>query len=73
MSRTVEKLGSQLTPKNLFNALLDKADENNVDARMLFDGARRNPVALGMIAVGAIWLISEKDAKAAFDAQLAQV
>ncbi len=63
MSRTVEKIGSQLTPKNLFNALLDKADDNNVDARMLLDGARRNPVALGMIAIGAIWLISEKDAK----------
>jgi hypothetical protein len=63
MSRTVDKLGSQLTAKNLFNALLDKADENGVDANYLIDGARRNPMALGLIAAGAIWLVSDKDAK----------
>jgi hypothetical protein len=63
MSRTVDKIGDQLTIKNVFNALLDKADENNVDARMLVDGARRNPIALGLIAAGAIWLVSDKDSK----------
>ncbi|MEO6580815.1 MAG: DUF3618 domain-containing protein, partial [Sphingomicrobium sp.] len=63
MSRTVDKIGDQLTARNIFNALLDKADENNVDARMILDGARRNPVALGLIAAGAIWLISDKDSK----------
>jgi hypothetical protein len=63
MSRTVDKIGNQFTARNLFNALLDKADENDVDARMLIDGARRNPVALGLIAAGAIWLVSDKDSK----------
>lgn len=63
MSSTVDRIGDQLSIKNVFNALLDKADENNVDARMLLDGARRNPVALGLIAAGAIWLVSDKDAK----------
>ena len=63
MSRTVDRIGEQLTVKNVFNALLDKADENNVDARMLIDGARRNPIALGLIAAGAIWLVSDKDSK----------
>ena len=63
MGRTVDRLGDQLTLKNVFNAMLDKADENNVDARYLLDGARRNPVALGLIAAGAIWLVSDKDAK----------
>jgi hypothetical protein len=63
MSRTVDRLGDQLTLKNIFNALLDKADENNVDARYLVDGARRNPVALGLIAAGTIWLVSDKDSK----------
>ncbi len=63
MSRTVDKIGDQLSVKNLFNALLDKADENNVDARMLVDGARRNPIALGLIAAGAIWLVSDKNSK----------
>jgi hypothetical protein len=46
MSRTVNKISDQLTFRNIFNALLDKADENEVDARMLVDGARRNPIAL---------------------------
>lgn len=63
MSRTVDAIGDQLTPRNLLNALLDKADSNNVDARMLLDGARRNPLALAMIAGGAIWLVSDSDAK----------
>jgi hypothetical protein len=64
MSRTVDQLGDQLTPRNLFNSLLDKADENGVDARYLLDGARRNPIALAMIAIGGIWLVSDSDAKA---------
>lgn len=63
MSRTVDKIGGQLSMKNIFNSLLDKADESNVDARMIIDGARRNPVALGLIAAGAIWLVSDRDAK----------
>jgi hypothetical protein len=63
MSRTVDRIGDQLTPRNLLNALLDKAEDNQIDARYLLDGARRNPLALGMIAGGAIWLISDSDAK----------
>ena len=63
MSRTVDKIGGQFTLKNMFNSLLDKADENNVDARMVLDGARRNPIALGLIAAGAIWLVSDKESK----------
>ena len=63
MSRTVDRIGNQLSIRNIFNALLDKADDNDVDARMLLDGARRNPMALGLIAAGAIWLVSDKDSK----------
>ncbi|MEW9857054.1 DUF3618 domain-containing protein [Novosphingobium sp. M1R2S20] len=63
MSRTVDAIGDQLTPRNLLNALLDKAESNDVDARMLLDGARRNPLALAMLAGGAIWLVSDSDAK----------
>ena len=32
MSRTVDQIGDQLTPKKLFNALLDKADEEGREA-----------------------------------------
>lgn len=63
MSQTVDAIGEQLTPRSIFNALLDKFDENDVDARSLLDGARRNPVALGMIAIGGIWLMSDNDSK----------
>lgn len=63
MSRTVDSIGEQLTPRSLLNALLDKAEGNNVDARALLDGARRNPLALGLIAAGGIWLVSDSDAK----------
>lgn len=63
MSRTVDRIGDQLTPRNLLNSLLDKAEDNNIDARYLLDGARRNPLALAMIAGGAIWLVSDSDAK----------
>lgn len=64
MSRTADQIGDQLSPRNVFNALLDKADENGIDARYVLDGARRNPIALAMIALGGIWLVSDSDAKA---------
>lgn len=63
MSQTVDRIGDQLTPRNLMNALFDKAESNDIDARYLIDGARRNPLALGMIAGGLIWLVSDSDAK----------
>lgn len=63
MSRTVDRIGDQLSIKNVVNALLDKADESNIDARMVLDTARRKPVALGLLAAGAIWLVSDNDAK----------
>lgn len=63
MSSTVDKIGDQLSIKNMFNALLEKADDSDINARMIVDGARRNPVALGLIAAGTIWLLSDHDAK----------
>ena len=63
MSDTVNQLEAQLTPRNLLNSLLDKADQNGIDTRYLLDTARRNPLALGMIAVGGIWLVSDNDAR----------
>lgn len=63
MSRTVDQIEGQLTPRNVLNALLDKADEKGIDARYLVEGARRNPIALAMIALGGIWLVSDSDAK----------
>ena len=63
MSRTVDQLENQFTPRNLLNAALDKADGSGIDSRYLLDCARRNPLALGMIAVGGLWLVSDADAR----------
>jgi ElaB/YqjD/DUF883 family membrane-anchored ribosome-binding protein len=63
MSHTVEQIEGQLTGRNIFNSLLDKADESGVDTRYLLDAARRNPLALGMIALGGLWLVSDADAR----------
>ena len=64
MSQTADRIGEQMSPRNMFDALLNKADENGVDARYLLDSARRNPLALGMIAIGGLWLVSDSDARA---------
>lgn len=63
MSRTVDRIGDQLSPRNLINSLLDRTESGNIDTRALLDSARRNPVALALIAGGTIWLLSENDAK----------
>lgn len=63
MSRTVDQIEGQFTPRNLINALLEKADEKGIDARYAVDTARRNPLALAMISLGGIWLVSDSDAK----------
>src|SRR3546814_20654988 len=62
MSRTVDRIGDQLTPRNLLNSLLDKAEENDITECSIVDGARRNPLDLGRIAAGgrdrksAVWV-----------------
>jgi ElaB/YqjD/DUF883 family membrane-anchored ribosome-binding protein len=62
MSRTVGRIGDQFTPRNIINGLLDKAEDHDIDARRLIDGARRNPLALALLSAGAIWLVSDYDA-----------
>lgn len=63
MSRTARQIGNELTPRNIIDALLDKAGQSGVDSDYLIDGARRNPIALGMIAIGGLWLVSDADAR----------
>jgi ElaB/YqjD/DUF883 family membrane-anchored ribosome-binding protein len=63
MSRTVEQIGGEFTGRNLFNSLLEKAEGQGVDMRWAMEAARRNPVALGLIAAGGLWLLSDADAR----------
>lgn len=63
MSRTVEQLGDELTGRNIFKSLIDKAGQSGLDVRYLIDAAQRNPLALGLIAAGGIWLVMGNEAK----------
>lgn len=63
MSKTVDKIGEQLSVKNLFNSLMGKAGQSNINVQSLTAGAKRNPVAVALIAAGAIWLATGKGAK----------
>jgi ElaB/YqjD/DUF883 family membrane-anchored ribosome-binding protein len=63
MSQTVRQIENELTPRNILDALLDKAGQSGVDSDYLIDTARRNPLALGMIAIGGLWLVSDADAR----------
>lgn len=63
MTRTARQLEGELSPRSIIDSLLDKAGQNGVDSRYLTDVARRNPIALGMIAIGGLWLVSDADAR----------
>jgi ElaB/YqjD/DUF883 family membrane-anchored ribosome-binding protein len=63
MNQTVRQIENELTPRNIIDALLDKAGQSGVDSNYLIDTARRNPLALGMIAIGGLWLVSDADAR----------
>lgn len=63
MSRTAEQLGEELNGRNIVKSLVDKAGQNGFDMRYMMDAAQRNPLALGLIAVGGLWLISGRDYK----------
>ena len=63
MSQTVDRLGDRFTMRNLVDSLFERTGVDEVEARRMYDIARRNPLALGLISVGAIWLVSDADAK----------
>jgi hypothetical protein len=53
---TIGKLEDQLSPKKLARSVL--GDDGNAIAQEALDIARRNPIPVTMIAVGAIWLLA---------------
>ena len=62
MSRTVDRIGEQFSFRNVVNALLDRTETGEIDVRGVYNVAKRNPIALAMIAGGGIWLASGSDA-----------
>ena len=63
MSRTVDQLKDQMTPRRILDAILDKTEAGDMNGRDLVDQAKRNPLALAMIGGGLLWLVSDKDAR----------
>jgi hypothetical protein len=57
---TVEKLEEKLNPRNVADAFIG---EDGMDtAKEAFEVARRNPLPVGLIAIGAVWLFATSDA-----------
>lgn len=56
MGDTVEKLEERLTPAGVAQSVI--GEDGSEVARQLVDLARRNPLPVALIAVGALWLFA---------------
>jgi hypothetical protein len=60
ISETVDKLGERLSPQGIAESLIG---EEHIDtAKDAIEVARRNPMPVALIAVGAVWLFATSDA-----------
>lgn len=60
MGDTVRKLEDKLNPRDMAESLMG---EDGMDtAREALDVARRNPLPVALIAIGAVWLFATSDA-----------
>ena len=56
MGETLQKLEEQLTPRGIAQSVM--GDQGTDYAREVLDLVKQNPLPVGMIAVGAIWLLA---------------
>ena len=56
MGETLQKLEEQLTPRGITQSVM--GDQGTDYAREVLDLVKQNPLPVGMIAVGAIWLLA---------------
>jgi hypothetical protein len=56
MGKTLQKLEEQLTPRGIAQSVM--GDQGTDYAREVLDLVKQNPLPVGMIAVGAIWLLA---------------
>jgi Protein of unknown function (DUF3618) len=56
MGETLQKLEDQLTPKGIAQSVM--GDQGTDQARELLDLVKQNPIPVGLIAIGAIWLLA---------------
>jgi hypothetical protein len=60
MGDTVERIEDKLNPRDMAQSLV--GEERMDTAREALDVARRNPLPVALIAVGAVWLFATSDA-----------
>jgi len=56
MGETLQKLEDKLTPRGIAQSVM--GEQGTDQARELLDLVKQNPIPVGMIAVGAIWLLA---------------
>ena len=56
IGETLHKLEEQLTPKGIAQSVM--GDQGTNQARELLDLVKQNPVPVGLIAIGTIWLLA---------------
>ena len=56
MGETLQKLEDQLTPRGIARSVM--GDEGTDTARELLDIVKQNPLPVGLIAIGTIWLVA---------------
>ena len=56
MGETLQKLEDKLTPRGIAQSVM--GEQGTDQARELLDLVKQNPIPVGMIAVGTIWLLA---------------
>ena len=56
MGNTLQKLEEQLTPRGIAQSVM--GDEGTDFAREALDLVKQNPIPVGLMAIGAIWLLA---------------
>jgi hypothetical protein len=56
MGETLQKLEDKLTPRGIAQSVMGEEGTNN--ARELLDLVKQNPVPVGLIAIGTVWLLA---------------
>lgn len=60
MGDTVERIEEKLNPREVARSVM--GDDGMDTAKEAFDVARRNPLPVALIAIGAVWLFATSDA-----------
>jgi hypothetical protein len=69
MGDTVEKLEERLTPPKVAESLI--GSRGSETAEQALEVAKRNPIPVALIAIGAVWLVASRRSRSAVQALFA--